>query len=159
MATQNLVSATIAAELKNSIITKLTDLKADLNFVISLLPQEKRELIKVGNNTIPFIDKAYQAAQVHPEILPTVFDKAEFAKDYLLAKDLLPIANMLNELNTSVDDTLCAANSDTMVAALEVYAAVQQNKDKVPGLDVVSSELKEFFKRNRKNNNPAPAAN
>ena len=38
----------------------------------------------------------------------------------------------------------------TAMEALEIYAAVQQNKDKVPGLDVIAAQLKEFFKRTKK---------
>lgn len=151
MATQNLVSATLSAELKNSIVTKISELKTLLNFTVSLLPEEKKELVKVGNSYLPFVDKAYRVASDHPEIIPSVFDKEEFVKDYQFAKDLSAIAALLDELNTSVDDTLCAANSDTMVAALEIYSAVQQNKDKVPGLDVANSELKEFFKKSKRN--------
>jgi len=62
----------------------------------------------------------------------------------------LPIASQLAELTSSVQATLFAANSDCMVEALEVYAAVQQNKDKVPGLDTIAIEMREFFKKTRK---------
>ena len=150
MCAQNLVSAVISPELKTSITTKLEGLKTDLNFVISLLPEEKNEFLKVKNVMMPFLDKTYDAATSHPEILPGVFDKDEFVKDYQLTKDLAPIVAQLEELTSAISNTLYAANSDTMVEALEVYAAVQQNKDKVPGLDTIAAELKGFFKRTRK---------
>ncbi|MFH1194554.1 MAG: hypothetical protein V1720_02500 [bacterium] len=154
MSTQNLVSAELTQELKDSINTKLAGLKTDLNFVISLLPGDKRDYLSVGNVMLPFLDKAYEAAQAHPEILPAVFDKTEFEKDYKLTKDLAAIATQLAELNSSIQGTVHAVNSDTMVEALEVYATVQQNKDKVPGLDVTASELKAFF--SRKTRKPKP---
>ena len=37
-----------------------------------------------------------------------------------------------------------------MAGALEVYAAVKQNRDKVPGLNVVADEMAEFFKKAKK---------
>jgi hypothetical protein len=37
-----------------------------------------------------------------------------------------------------------------MVESLEVYAAVKQHRDKVPGLAVVYDELSSFFQRTRK---------
>ena len=150
MALQNLVSASLTPEQKSSIITKLNDLKNDLGFVISLLPEEKKEYLKVGNVMLPLIEKAHDAITAHPEILPAVFDKEEFENDYKLTKDLLPIANQLAELASAVQATLFAANSDSMVETLEIYAAVQQHKDKVPGLDTVAAEMKEFFKKTRK---------
>jgi hypothetical protein len=150
MALQNLVSAAISLELKTSIMTKLNGLKDDLGFVVTILPEQKNEYLKVGNVMMPFLEKAFNAATAHPEILPSVFEKDEFIKDYHLTKELVPIANLLHELTSAVENTLYAANSDSMVEALEVYAAVQQNKDKVPGLDIIGAELKEFFKKGRK---------
>ncbi|MCL6099011.1 MAG: hypothetical protein M1391_10590 [Bacteroidetes bacterium] len=82
MCTQNLVSAVISPELKTSITTKLEGLKTDLNFVISLLPEKKNEVLKVKNVMMPFLDKTYDAATSHPEILSAVFNKDEFVKDY-----------------------------------------------------------------------------
>jgi hypothetical protein len=158
MANQNLVSAVISPELKTSIAAKLNGLKTDLNFVVSLLPEEKNEYIKVGNVMLPFLDKAYSAAEAHPEILPSVFDKDEYAKDYQLTKDLTQIYNQLGELKSAVEATLYAAGSDTMVESLEVYAFVQQYKDKIPGLDVIANELKAFFKKSKKTATTAAAS-
>ncbi len=70
----------------------------------------------------------------------------------------MPIASQLAELSAAVNNTLHAANSDTYVEPLEVYAAALQNQDKVLGMDVLVSDMKEFFKRTRKKNsssNPA----
>jgi hypothetical protein len=43
-----------------------------------------------------------------------------------------------------------AVNSDTMSEALEVYAAVKQNKDKIAGLNVLAEEMGTFFKKTKK---------
>lgn len=150
MANQNLVSAVISPELKTSIMAKLNEIKNDLDFVITLLPEEKNDYLKVGNAMLPFLDKAFNAASTHPEILPSIFDKTEYAKDYQLTKDIVPILNLVSEIKTSLEDTLYAVGSDTMSESLEVYAAVQQNKDKVPGMEVIAAELKEFFKRSKR---------
>jgi hypothetical protein len=155
MATQNLVSAVISPELKNSVLTKLSEIKNDLDFLVTLLAEKKNEYLKVGNAMLPFLDKAYNAAATHPEILPSIFDKEEYTKDYQLTKDLVPIVNAVSELKSSLENTLYAAGSDTMVESLEVYSVVQQNKDKVPGLDVVAAELKEFFKKSKKSSPPS----
>ena len=147
MASQNLVSAVLPPELKNSIVTKLSSLKSDFNFLISILPGEKNEHVKVGNVMLPLLDMARDVVATHPEIISAIFDKEEFIKDYQLTKDLAPISTQLMELAAAVETTLFAANSDAMVGALEVYAAVLQNEDKVPGLDVIAAQMREFFKR------------
>ena len=45
---------------------------------------------------------------------------------------------------------MVAVNNDALTEALDVYAAVKQNKEKVPGLNVVADEMAEFFKKNKK---------
>ncbi|MDP4269407.1 MAG: hypothetical protein Q8909_04700 [Bacteroidota bacterium] len=144
---QNLVSATLSAETAELVKQDLASAKSKLDFLITLQGQDILSLIKVGNTFLPFIEKAYQAALDHPEILPGVFDKNEFARDCELIKSIRPILNQINELADSLQNTFFAVTSDAMVGALEVYSAVKQNRDKVPGLNVVADEMAVFFKK------------
>ena len=73
--------------------------------------------------------------------------KEEFLKDYELFNKLRPVYNLMNELAEGLQKTFTAVGSDTLVAALDVYASVKQNKDKVPGLSVMNDELATFFKK------------
>ena len=150
MSNQNVISATLCEEEKNEILQKLSDIKSRLGFLVTLDPEQLKSLFKPGNGYAPFIEKAHAAAQSHPDILPKVFASEEFEKDYALIQALTPILVQVNELAKSLQDTLTAANSDAMVEALEVYAAVKQHKDKVPGLAVAYEELSAFFQRSRK---------
>ena len=147
MATQNLISASLTPEQKASILEKLTGLKGELNFLISMVTGERNEYIKVGNVMLPFMDIAHSVSIAHPEILSAVFDKLEYDNDYKLTKDLVEIGSVISELNSSVQATLFAANSDTMVESLDVYAAAQANQKKVPGLEVDVAEMRTFFKK------------
>lgn len=47
-----------------------------------------------------------------------------------------------------------AAGSDTLVGSLDIYSAVKQNKDKIPGMSATSDELGEFFKRTHEKKDP-----
>ncbi len=73
--------------------------------------------------------------------------KEEFERDWKLAKDLGAISDALNQLTQGVDHTLTAARSDTLMAALDIYAAVKLHRDRVPGLPVVADRLSTWFKR------------
>jgi hypothetical protein len=158
MSTQNLISATLAEETKNEILQKLADVRAKLDFLIALDPDQARGLFKASNGFAPFIEKAHALALAHPGILPQVFDTAEFHKDYTLIQALTPIQNRVRELADSLHDTLVAANSDAMIQALEVYAAIKQHHDKVPGLAVANDELGVFFQRTRRKAVPPSAS-
>lgn len=146
---QNLISATLSGEDAASVQENLASAKSKLSFLLSLGKDDVATLFKVGNAYLPFIDLAYETVISHPEILPAVFNKAEFLKDYELLKKLRPIFNQMNELAEAVQKTFMAVGSDTLVAALEVYDAVKQHKDKVPGLDATAADMAVFFKRTR----------
>jgi hypothetical protein len=150
MASQNLISAALAPETKTDVIQKLADIKSKLGFLLTLQPNEIKGLFKAGTGYAPFVEKAYNAINAHPQIMAGVFDLEEFKKDYVLSKDLTTIVNQIDELADSLNNTLIAVNSDAMAGALEVYAAVKQNRDKVPGLNVVADEMSEFFKKAKK---------
>jgi hypothetical protein len=147
MSTQNMISATLTDFDKNDILQKLAEIRTLLNFLITLDASQTKSLFKAGNGYAPFIEKAHAAAKSHPDILPKVFSSDEFEKDYALIEALTPIQAQINELAKSLQDTLIAANSDAMTEALEIYAAVKQHKDKVPGLAVTYDELSVFFQR------------
>jgi hypothetical protein len=146
---QNLISADLQAADVTAILESLNTVKTKLPFLSTLQGADIKYLFKVGNVYLPFIDKIYQVVTTHPEILPPVFDKDEFLRDYNLLTGIRPVFNLLNELSEGVQKTYFAASSDAMIASLEVYATVKQNKDKVAGLSVISDELSEFFKKSK----------
>lgn len=144
---QNLISATLPAPEAAMVQQELTSVKSRMPFLSSLQAQEVNTLFKVGNAYLPFVDQIYQIVQTHPEILPSVFNKEEFFRDYELFKTLSPILSQISELTEGIKKTFTSVGSDTIVESLEVYAAVKQNKDKVPGLSVKCDELAVFFKK------------
>lgn len=146
---QNLISATLSAEDAAGVQQSLTDANSRLSFLLSLQTEDMATLFKVGNAYLPFIEKAYQAMVAHPEIVPQIFNQSEFVNDYQLLSTLRSIFNQINDLAESVQKTYQAVGSDSLVAALEVYSAVKQNNDKVPGLAATADEMAVFFKRTR----------
>lgn len=144
---QNLISATLTATEVAEVLQSLAAVKTKMPFLSALQKTDVSSLFKVGNAYLPFIDKIYQVVSTHPEILPAIFDKEEFLRDYELLNTIRPIYNQINELAEGIQKTFTAVGSDTLVASLEVYASVKQNKDKVPGLSVVSDEMAVFFKK------------
>lgn len=156
MAVQNLVSAVLTPDVQTAVTQSLGNVKSKLNFLIILQPDQKNQLMKVGTIHSGFIKDAYEVICDHPEIMSSLFNVAEFKKDYSLSQDLVPILNQLNELAESVQDTVFAAGSDAMCEALEIYAAVQANKDKVPGMDTIAAKMAGYFKK-PKRTTPATA--
>mgnify|MGYP001810422100 CR=1 FL=1 len=146
---QNLISASLPAEDAADVQQNLAAAKAKLGFLLSLQTEDVVTLFKVGNAYLPFIDKAYQTMVAHPEIIPPVFNQEEFIQDYNLLSTLRPIFTQINELAESIQKTFTAVGSDALVASLEIYSTVKQNKDKVPGLASTADEMAVFFKKSK----------
>ena len=140
-------SASITTEAKNEVLKGIADIKGKLGFLLTLQANEVSGLFKAGKEFGPFLDECHAVAQSHPEILPGIFNGAEFERDYQLSKDLGSIASALNQLAEGIDHTLMAARSDALQGALEIYAAVKQSRDKVAGLGGVADKLAGFFSR------------
>jgi hypothetical protein len=150
MAKKKLVSATLTAETKADVLDKIASVKKSLDFLLTLQTSEVHTLLKLSKEQVAFLDKAYNAATEHSDILPPVFNLEEFKKFYQIMKDLIPIVDAINELADSLKDTQMALNSDVMLFALEIYAAVKQSKGKVLGLNVIADAMGEFFKKTKK---------
>lgn len=154
MPEQNLISFELPADKVQDIIKKIKDIRDEMNFLVKLTPEEKRELLKLGDRLEPFVEKAISVLDMHPQIMSSLFNEEEFRKDYSLFKTLLPILNELKSLTEAVEDTVFASGSDALTAALEVYAAVQLNRDKIAGMDTIHQEMKGFFNKSKKKNPP-----
>jgi hypothetical protein len=147
MAMQNLVSANLGAATAKEINEHLDAVKKRLDFLTSLDDIEIQSLVKAGKTYAPLLDKAFEAFASHPEIMPSVFPSEEFRRDYQLYKDLAPLARKVEELNESLQKTMMALSSDTMMETLEIYSAVKQNSGRVPGLGVIEGDMATYFAR------------
>lgn len=146
---QNLISATFPAPEAAAVQQSLNDVKAKLNFLLSLQSKDVNSIIKAGNAFIPFVELANQTVIAHPEIMSGVFDKEEFMRDFNLFTTIRPILAQLHELTDGLEKTYYAVGSDALVGSLDVYEAVKQNKDKVPGLNITAEAMGAFFKRSK----------
>lgn len=150
VATQNLVSATLPNETREKILALVSEIRKNLDFLVTLKPKQVRGLVKGGNAYSAFVEKALNVVNEHPEIMPSLFDLEEFRKDFELCKALMTVVDAVRQLCDTLIDTQLAAHSDAIGEALEVYAAVKQNRSRLPGLNAIFDEMSAFFKKARK---------
>ncbi|MCX8057399.1 MAG: hypothetical protein N3F03_07320, partial [Ignavibacteria bacterium] len=143
MKNKNLISVDFPQEKMQEVLNNLEEIKNKLDFLVELNAEEKNFLLKLGNKFLPFVEKAKQVLDANPEIMSPLFNIEEFKRDYQLLKNLTPILNSLNQLREAVEDTIFIAGSDVFEAALEIYSAIQINRDKIPGMDTIYNEMRE----------------
>ncbi len=155
MSKNNLVSATLTAADVQAVSDALATIRTKLPFLVDLGLQEKRRLLKMGDGSRAFVEKALAVAQSNPQVFPPSFDVAEFARDWALWAQLGPLATQVTQLAELVDDTQIALGSDLMNAAVTAYGFL--NQAEAGGLEEVRAELGKRFEK-RSSAAPATAA-
>ena len=153
---QNLISGSLSAEDQQAIQDALEVINSKMPFLSAMQNVDVSKFFKPGNAYQPLLNLAMRTADTHPDILPAVFNREEFKKNSELYAAVAPIAMRVSMLHTGLQKTQIAVGSDTLKGALEVYAAVKQHKNKVPGLSAVYDEMRVFFRKNKIKTTSAP---
>ncbi len=132
-------------EIKRAIDT----IQNKLPFLMTLSAEERKQLYKLGDKRLAFVQNSLNAAQNNPNILPASFDYDGFANDYRLAANLTDLQMKLRQLTEQVDDTLLAVGSEAMIGSLTVYDYVKTASKKTPGLKAIAEQLGNLFKATR----------
>lgn len=148
---QNLISHNLSHEQLNAILDTISTLKEQLHFLIDLDAKDKRNLVKMGDSSKVFVERALHMAQNHSDILPRRFDLEEYARDVSLAQKLRQIQNILSPLLDKLNDTTLAAGSDAYAQSLEVYTFA-----KVAGAGEGLDELRQAMSRRFSSRRPSP---
>ncbi len=154
MATQNRVEAVLAQADVEAVMTALATIKSKLPFLLSLSPEDRHTILKMGDKSQGFVRAAAQVASLHPEIMPGTFNGPEMQKDVALYDALKPISIELALLAGLVDDTLMEVGSEAYAAALVVY----QHAKGTQFSDALEEAADSLSKRFVRKSAPKPAA-
>nr|WP_298121799.1 hypothetical protein [uncultured Pseudoxanthomonas sp.] len=146
--TQNRISLTLDPETVERILASISALEADLQNLIALTNDERRDMFKMGTKSHAFCTTALAVAEQHSGIMPRDFDIAAFRQDQMALDALRPCSLRLAQLYQRVTDTELALGSDLMAAALEVYGVLKV-AGKGKGVDDARRELASRFARRK----------
>lgn len=147
MSTENIISIEITPEDKAAIETALTSLQTVLaKYIIALTPTQKKEMAKMSDKSIAFVEKVSDYKTSNPEFVPAYMDVAEFDKDLKAVRELREFQRITEQQNSSLVDTIMLCGSEAYKAALGYYNSVKQAaKMNVPAAADVYSDLKKRF--------------
>lgn len=144
--TQNLVDLALTDEQLAAAEAAITQLETLFAGFVSLTPQERRSLTRMGQQSKPFCDATLLAMEQNPELIPPILDLAEGKKDVLTFDQLTPLFRRMERLSERAWDTEAALGSDIMVLALGGYGALRAG-GKAQGLDALCKQLSVRFAR------------
>ena len=141
----------IPAEILRQVQEKIDEANDLLKpYMLSLTPDERRAIPKMGDKTLSFVGKAYELAGKNPNLCPPYMDMASFGIDFNDATGLFTLKNSTQQLLTGVDDTSMVAGSEAYQQALVFYNAVKYAASQnVPGAKAVYEDLKARFQKTR----------
>jgi len=147
MSTENIISIEITPEDKTAIETALSTLQTTLaKYVIALTPDQKKEILKMSDKTIAFVEKVSDYKTSNPEFVPAYMDAVEFDKDLKAVRELREFQRVTEQQNTSLVDTIMLCGSEAYKAALGYYNSVKQAaKMNVPEAADIYADLKKRF--------------
>ncbi len=154
MATQNKVSATLAAQAVTNILAAYATIKTNLPFLINLTDDERAHLPHIGDKSAEVLNQTLQFVAQFPEALPATFSIAEFQKDGALFTPFESVVMASANSNQLISDTDLALRSDLLLAILDVYAYAKAN-NRNGAYDTYVNYMKGHFAKPR---TPAAAA-
>ena len=115
---------------------------------VELSADERRDMLKFGDRSLAFVDKAARYSRERSELVPGFLDVDEMEGDLATAQQLEGLAEQLAQLESLVRDSAMVAGSEAHEGALVLYRAVKAAaRAGAPGADVVRDDLGERFVR------------
>ena len=156
----NLVTQAIPAKTIADALKSIRDARAALApYLISLTPEERAALPKMGDKSQAFVAKAAEYAQSLSTLMPRYLDVPGLVTDAGVNADLLPLYLELNGFTTDVDSTRMEAGSEGYTASLVAYSALKTAASlNQPGAQAAVAELEPRFAGQGKRKAKAKAA-
>ena len=145
----NKINFSIPDEVITDVTTKLNDVVTALKpYLIALTPTERMEMPKMGDGTLPFVQKCLNYCQTNPEFAPGYIDFVGLASDMKAFEQLLPLQRMVLQLENQLNDTTMQAGTESYVSSLAYYNAVKlATRMDAPGAKAIYEDLKKRFAR------------
>lgn len=159
MARTNQITGAFTDATKTQVITKFTEIKALMPFLITLTSEERKRLKGIGNKNLSYVQKCLEAAIAFPDELKRNFDTPEFKKDVEMFNSLIGAYIACAALLELIDDSMKAAGIDSMGSSSEVYASLKTSAKSNANVKAIVAEIAERFKgqSNKGNINPPKA--
>jgi hypothetical protein len=144
---ENLHVQAIPEDVLNQVQTKFEEALTLLKpYLLSLTPAQRRELPKLGEKTLEFVEKSLQYAQANPALCPAFLNLSDFETDMKDVQRLWAPLNKAEQAFREIEDTLTVAGSEAYQAALLFYKYVKLLAEQsIPGAETIYGDLKSRF--------------
>uniref|UniRef100_UPI00321784E3 hypothetical protein n=1 Tax=uncultured Draconibacterium sp. TaxID=1573823 RepID=UPI00321784E3 len=119
---ENKIDFIIPDEVVTSVQQKLNDINTELKpYLVSLSPDDRREVPKMSDKTQPFVEKALAYTASAPGFAPPYMDTVGLANDMKVHGQLTPLLRDVRILYDNLDDTVMEAGAESYVCSLTYW--------------------------------------
>lgn len=139
---QNLVNMNITADELASLMGSMENIRAIFgNRAISLSPEERRSITKMGDKSRTFCEQAVAGINAHSGSMPADLDVTGLSQDLADFATLDAFYTDYLTLGEKIDDTLKALSSDVMTGSIIGVTFLKALNKLNPGLDTLLKSL------------------
>jgi len=113
------------AEIRSCINTLQEKLLPHLAF---LSPEERQEMLKMGDKTIGFVQKSLEYCRSNPDLVPPYIDLAELEVDVAAIEILRSLYQPISQFHDGLSDTMTLCGSESFATCLMFYGGVKNAK-------------------------------
>lgn len=143
---QNLLSLSFDDQQLARIDNALAALETELQGLISLTPDQRKSLYRMGPKSEAFCRQTLTVLGENPQVIPPSLDLADAQADLAVLDQLRPRLARLQRLSERWEDSQDALGSDVMSFALEGYALLKVS-GRNQGLEGLRKALSTRFAR------------
>lgn len=137
------ISETDLTEIKASIANLQEKLLPHLAF---LSPEERQDMLKMGDKTIGFVQKSLEYCQSNPDLVPPYIDVAELKVDVAAIETLRSLFQPISQMYDGLSDTMALSGSESFATCLMFYGGVKNAKRQdVPKAETIYNDLSVRF--------------
>lgn len=145
---ENRISTVLTPEDVREIMDAIATIEAKLPFLIGLSREERRSMLKMGDDGRNFVLRMTELIEQQPDFLPRSFDIDELRKDVELLKTFYPIVLKFQQLAELTDDTYMVIGSEAYSSTLLAYRYARAGD--LQGADALLEEAGRRFSRRRR---------
>ncbi len=124
---ENRISIEIPAKVTAEVLARFREIETLLKpYTVVVADEEKNSLLKMGDKTLPFVNKTVGYLDTASEYSPSYLDAAEFKRDNRALQTLDQMYQPAVQVLKMIEDTRALAGNDAYSAALVYYNAIKQ---------------------------------
>lgn len=147
---ENKIPLEPSAEVRDKIASLIQELvSTTAPFMIALTPGQRHEMPKMGDKTVPFVEKTANYCELKPDFAPRYLNIEELKINLEMTKGWQSALRMLRPLVENIEDTLLLIGSEAYTTSLTYYNSVKEAaRRNVTDAKAVYEDLKQRFPGN-----------